>query len=474
MRKNIFFIAFLTLTMLWSSACTSKNSGHSSISNSNSNTTSSESASSETPSLDCAHNYQLNDGQTLYVCSLCGDSMPSGSGSLSNDGNDFIGDDYVSDYEEKYDMQSKNYLFIGSSAANGFHSAADPTRTSMATMMRDDYLTADYTIYENGALVEYKSVYLRKISSPSNDGKIEGTYSWGTHTVKLNQNGSASLNGVAFAYFTNENAITLRNPIESIFSFDAVLRSGDTVYKYTSDGNSISAYATYLDPQHPTRYDNNGNAIAMDYSSIGYEGSKTKYERSYVCQLLDAIHDIGDQPIDKVFIQLSTNDIGQFTSAAATEHLPFGSIDDSAFDVNSFDLSTSFGSMEYIIAKIKEQWKDAEIVIFSCWMMDSDWTTYVNSKKDWDTFVAEYSDQNNYNNVSEYAKMRLGLMQIIDKWDVGFIDCWADYQLNSLLNGENKSLYKADTVHLTEAGYEKAVFGIFRSSVDGTYKNWEA
>ena len=163
MRKNIFFIAFLTLTMLWSSACTSKNSGHSSISNSNSNTTSSESASSETPSLDCAHNYQLNDGQTLYVCSLCGDSMPSGSGSLSNDGNDFIGDDYVSDYEEKYDMQSKNYLFIGSSAANGFHSAADPTRTSMATMMRDDYLTADYTIYENGALVEYKSVYLRKI-----------------------------------------------------------------------------------------------------------------------------------------------------------------------------------------------------------------------------------------------------------------------------------------------------------------------
>lgn len=444
MKKNKYLVIILALIVSFASACHEKQL--------------------------CTHQYHLNEEQTRYICSICGDNINSGKASLLNDGDNFLGDGYEQDKEQN-DMQSKKYLFIGSSAANGFHTVTDNTRTSMASMMRDDYLTADFSIYENEKLVEYSSVYLRKISSTSNDGKIEGTYRWGSHSVTLNNNGDANLNGVAFDYYTNGTAICMAKPVDKLFSFNAILRLGDTVHKYTSDGNTISAFATSLDKDNQFRYDANGTVIGMQYSSIGYEGSKSKYERSYVCQLLDAIHDIGDQPIDKVYIQLSTNDIGQFTTAAATEHLPFGSIDASLFDINSFDLSTSFGSMEYLIAKIKEHWKNAEIVLFTCWMMDSDWISYVNSNKDWDSFIAEYSNQDNYNILSEYAKMRLGMMRIVEKWNTEFIDLWADKAVNSLLNGPNKSLYKTDTIHLSQAGYEKAILGIFRSNVDGNYIN---
>ena len=482
MKKFHFVCFFLSLILLFGSvSCnlgddesTSQNSStQESIIESESESESVSSSENES-SGPCEHSYQLSEDGTSYVCTKCQDSMPSGSGTLNNGGGNFEGEGYNPENEDIYDMQSKNYLFIGSSLANGFHSSSDNSRTSMATMMRGDYLTADYTIFENGALKEYKSVYLRKVSSPYNDGNIAGTYSWGSHKIVLNSDGSALFNSTEFNYYVNGSNIVLNQPIGILFSFKAVFRLGDTVYKYTCDGNPISAYGSYLDPnKEHARYESNGNQIAMGWSSTGYEGSKTKYERSYVCQLLDAIHDLGTQKIDKVFIQLSTNDIGQFIDREATTHLPFGTVHPTSFDINDFDLATSFGSMEYMVAKIKEQWKDAEIVIFSCWMMDSDWNTFKSSGKTWDEFILEYSNQANYDNVSEYAKMRLGLMQIIDKWDIGYIDCWADYELNAALNGENKSIYKSDSIHLTMLGYEKNVFGIFRQCIDGTYENWE-
>lgn len=420
------------------------------------------------------HDFKLSQDNTQYVCDDCGLSFASGLTTLTNTETEWNGDGYTSEYLETLDTTPNNYLFIGSSIANGYHTATDTNRVSMANMLREDYLTVSYSLYRNGQVEKNDNVYMRKISSPINDDQIFGTYRWSSDTITLNSDNTGSINGIEFEYYLNGNYFSLASPVGTLYSLEGLKRGGDKVYKYTSDGNSISAYATSLDPAHPYRYTAGGEAINMYVGpSIGYEGSQTYYERSYVSQLLDALHDIGDQNIDKVFIQLSTNDIGQFTSSAATEHLPFGSVlADNVTNSSAFDVSTSFGAMEYIIARCKEQWEGVEIVIFSCWMMDSDWALYQSSGKTWDDFVSYYSNQDNYELLSEYAKMRLGLMKIVDKWNTGYIDAWADYDANKLLN-ENRGTYKSDTVHLHEAGYEKVAFPDFRAFIDGKYKKWE-
>lgn len=425
--------------------------------------------SGTTSPSECDHNYALNSDETLYVCSKCDANYPSGKTTMDAPST-FPGSGYESDYVEQFNTEAQDYLFIGSSISNGYHTASDPTRTSMANMMRLDYLTASYTVYRNGKIDVLENVYLQKIGSGNG---ISGTYRWDSDTIVLNENGTGSLNGVEFEYYLNGNRIALKSPVSTLFALSAIHRVGDTVYKYTADGNTISAFATSLDPNHQYRYVATGEAMNMWSVSPGYEGSLTKYERSYVCQLLDAIHDIGNKHIDKVFIQLSTNDIGQFTTSAANEHLPFGTVTaKNVTNSSAFDISTSFGSLEYIVAKCKEQWPGIEVVLYSCWMMDSDWNSYLASGLSWDQYVTNYSLQSNYDNVSEYAKMRLGLMQVVEKWDIGYIDAWADYEANKLLN-ENRGKYKSDTVHIHRAGYERVAFPAFRGYVDGIYQNWE-
>ena len=422
---------------------------------------------------ECSHDWELSSDQSKYVCSICDDVIPSGAGSLGNNGS-WNGTGFDSNFVESLNFEQQNYLFVGSSLANGYHTATNPNRVSMANMLREDYLTANFTVFENGNFTTLSNVYMRKISTPVNAEGVEGKYRWDSYTVELKADNTGTFNGVDFEYFLDGSYVSLKFPTGTLFGFEAIKRGGDKVYKYTSDGNSISAYATSLDPLHDFRYVYGGEAMNMWTHSIGYEGSLTKYERSYVCQLLDAIYDIGNKPIDKVFIQLSTNDIGQYTTSSYDEHLPFGTVlANNIRDIDSFDITTSFGALEYMVAKIKQQWPNAEVVIFSCWMMDSDWALYQSSGKTWDDFVADFSDQSNYDNVSEYAKMRLGLMQIVEKWDTHFIDAWADYEANRVLN-ENHSIYKSDTVHMYEAGYERVAFPAFRELLDKVYNKEEA
>lgn len=92
---------------------------------------------------------------------------------------------------------------------------------------------------------------------------------------------------------------------------------------------------------------------------------------------------------------------------------------------DAFDTATTFGAMEYIIAKAKETWGCP--VYF-----------YTNPP---------------YNN-AVYPSMVDGLVKIAEKWDVRIIDLYHDEQFNQI-SEEQRALYMSDSIHPTKAGYRE-------------------
>ncbi len=116
---------------------------------------------------------------------------------------------------------------------------------------------------------------------------------------------------------------------------------------------------------------------------------------------------------DLFVCQLSTND--------ATQHKPLGSV--TAEENTDFDTSTVCGAMEYII-------------------------TY--AQKTWNCPVVFYT--NAYYENAEYAAMVEALYQLRDKYGIGIIDLYSDKAFNTITD-EERSLYMADAIHPTKAGY---------------------
>ena len=92
---------------------------------------------------------------------------------------------------------------------------------------------------------------------------------------------------------------------------------------------------------------------------------------------------------------------------------------------DAFDTATTFGALEYILARAKETWNCPLYV-------------YTNPP---------------YSN-SVYSDMVEGLMKIAAKWDVTVIDLYHDEEFNSISETE-RSLYMSDTIHPTKAGYRE-------------------
>jgi hypothetical protein len=118
--------------------------------------------------------------------------------------------------------------------------------------------------------------------------------------------------------------------------------------------------------------------------------------------------------LDLFVCQLSTND--------ATQNKLLGDISDSK-DLNVFDTSTVTGAIEYIICYAQQTWGCP--VVF-----------YTNPKY----------DNANYQNMVDK------LLQLQGKWDIGVIDMWDDSEFNQI-SEEERTLYMADAIHPTKAGY---------------------
>lgn len=131
---------------------------------------------------------------------------------------------------------------------------------------------------------------------------------------------------------------------------------------------------------------------------------------SYISRL----NKIDAQNADIFVCQLSTND--------ATQKKPLGEISNSV-NINDFDTKTIAGAIEYIIAYAKDKW-DCPVVF------------YTNPK---------YDSEN-------YQAMVNLLLEIQKKYNIEIIDMWNDSNFNNITD-EQKSLYMADSIHPTQAGY---------------------
>ncbi len=131
---------------------------------------------------------------------------------------------------------------------------------------------------------------------------------------------------------------------------------------------------------------------------------------SYVARLKT----IRDAKADLFVCQLSTND--------ASQKKRLGSIAN-GFDPGTFDTKTVAGAIEWIIAYARDKWNCP--VVF-----------YTNPRYD----------------SKAYADMQELLTGIAEKWDIDVIDFWADETFNTI-TPEQRSLYMADPIHPTQAGY---------------------
>ena len=141
-------------------------------------------------------------------------------------------------------------------------------------------------------------------------------------------------------------------------------------------------------------------------------------ENSYV-ERLDAYLAAADRPahMDAVIVQLSTND--------QNEPEKFGIVTSKEVTApEAFDTATTFGAMEYIIARVQETWGCP--VLF-----------YTNPPT----------------GRSSYMDMVFGLYEIATKWDVEVIDLFIDSEFNSLPTEEQRDLWMTDKIHPTKAGY---------------------
>lgn len=133
---------------------------------------------------------------------------------------------------------------------------------------------------------------------------------------------------------------------------------------------------------------------------------------SYIQRMINNI-DVNTQ-FDAFVCQLSTND--------ATQKKPLGSISEST-ELQDFDTSTITGALEYIICYVEQTW-DCPVIF------------YTNTKYD-----------------SEQYETMVGILyNLQEKWDIGIIDLWNNEEMNAV-SEENRSLYMADRIHPTQAGY---------------------
>lgn len=126
------------------------------------------------------------------------------------------------------------------------------------------------------------------------------------------------------------------------------------------------------------------------------------------------IKNIEENQVDLFICQLSTND--------ATQKKPLGVVGTST-KLDDFDTRTVNGAMEYIIAYAKEKW-DCPVLFYTNPHYDS----------------------------KEYGEMVALLQEVQKKWNIGVIDMWNDKAFNQI-SVKERSLYMADPIHPTKAGY---------------------
>ena len=162
---------------------------------------------------------------------------------------------------------------------------------------------------------------------------------------------------------------------------------------------------------------------------IGADPSKE--DLSFTARIHDLPLDIAP---DLFVLQLSTND-----SRLPAESI--GTVSDS-FDINDFDLGTTLGGMEYIMAYVKENWHCPVLIYTSPFLNDDE----------------------------QYKAMLDNAYKVAEKWDGHILDLTTDSTFNAT-GYENFGLYMApDSIHPTRAGYQLWWLPRFEENIAGILK----
>ena len=137
-----------------------------------------------------------------------------------------------------------------------------------------------------------------------------------------------------------------------------------------------------------------------------------KDEKSYIHRMMNNISP--DEDFALFVCQLSTND--------ATQAMPLGEIVDSN-DLDDFDTATVTGALQYIICYARQTW-NCPVVFFTGSHYDSE----------------------------AYDAMVDRLLELKEQYGIGVLDLWNDDSFNAI-SGSQRSLYMADDIHPTKAGY---------------------
>jgi hypothetical protein len=146
----------------------------------------------------------------------------------------------------------------------------------------------------------------------------------------------------------------------------------------------------------------------------------TYKQNSYVERLDKYIEDNPDTHVDAFICQLSTNDT-YFVGSKLGQKMP-----DFITDAEYFDVGTTCGAIEYIIAR---------------------------ASKTWDCPIYFYTNPSVYDK-PEYKLMVDALYDIAEKWDITIIDMYRDEAFNDITEAQ-LTLYMTDTIHATKAGYRE-------------------
>lgn len=120
--------------------------------------------------------------------------------------------------------------------------------------------------------------------------------------------------------------------------------------------------------------------------------------------------------VDAFICQLSTNDTNYTKERGVV-------MPDFITDSSAFDIATTYGAIEYIIARVRETW-DCPIYFYT----------------------------NPPTGNAAYGEMVDALFRIAEKWDVTVIDLYTDASFNSI-DDAARALYMSDSIHPTKAGY---------------------
>ena len=193
-------------------------------------------------------------------------------------------------------------------------------------------------------------------------------------------------------------------PVSLLKGKKIIFLGSSVTYGSASGGESFVEYLQKRDGIIPVKEALSGTTL-VDEELRGRE--------SYIARMKTIDKDI---KADCFVCQLSTND--------ATLKKPLGSVSDS-FGIEDFDTHTVAGAIEYVIAYARETW--------NCPVMFYTGTRY---------------------NSMQYEKMIELLKDIQQKWNIEVLDLWNDEEMNRV-SKEDYSLYMANGIHPTKAGYRE-------------------